>query len=101
MKEMRSLCVFLVLFSLLLVIIHVYVNAHVKMHLGSVHEARKDLEDSTMSKDKEIKKDQFVRDFDAQPNLKMFTKGFNPKPSSLVSNEDPSKSTNGCPPKNN
>ncbi|MFS7954239.1 hypothetical protein Hanom_Chr07g00627961 [Helianthus anomalus] len=99
---MRSLCVFLVLFSLLLVIIHVYVNAHVKMHvLGSVREARKDLEDSTMSKDKEIKTNQFVRDFDAQPNLKMFTKSFNPKPSSLVSNEGPPKSTNGCPPKHN
>ncbi|KAF5814349.1 hypothetical protein HanRHA438_Chr03g0122351 [Helianthus annuus] len=92
---MRSLSVFLVFFSLIL--------------LASIHEARKDpkdwrnamkyepippdalSQDSTTLNDKENNKDQFVRDFDKQPNLKMFAKGFNPKPSSLVSN--------GCPPK--
>ncbi|MFS7920784.1 hypothetical protein Hanom_Chr03g00228811 [Helianthus anomalus] len=92
---MRSLSVFLVFFSLI--------------SLASINEARKDpkdwrnamkyepippdalSQDSTTLNDKENKNDPFVRDFDKQPNLKMFTKGFNPKPSSLVSN--------GCPPK--
>ncbi|KAI3804966.1 hypothetical protein L1987_26889 [Smallanthus sonchifolius] len=114
---MRSFSVFFVVFSLLL--------------LASLREARKDPEDysrsmmklkmiqdalsqdSRGSNDEENKKghfardfdaqlnlkmftkgfnpipDQFARDFDEQPNLKMFTKGFNPIPSSLVDN--PSK----------
>ncbi|KAI3755554.1 hypothetical protein L1987_55357 [Smallanthus sonchifolius] len=89
---MRSFSAFFVVFSLLL--------------LASPREARKDPEeysrsvmkpktiedaltqDSLGSNDKENKKGQFTRDFDAQPNLKMFTKGFNPIPDQFVRDFD-------------
>lgn len=40
-------------------------------------------QDSSGINNKENRNDQFARDFDKRPNLKMFTKGFNPKANSV------------------